>query len=142
MHFKYAHDLKELGKLATDLEVFFDEEMLNPALCHCFNLCLDELLTNIISYGYDDGPEHAAHLDMVLAGEQIVATLRDEGKAFNPLKDAPLPDLGAEIEERDIGGLGIHFCKEMMDSIEYRREDDWNILILKKSSAMPHIPED
>lgn len=141
MHFKYRHDLKELGKLAIDLEAFAEANAINPAIIHCFNLCLDEVLTNIISYGYDDGPEHAAHLDLTLENEILKAEIRDEGRAFNPLKDAPEPDLESDIEDRDIGGLGIHFCKELMDSLNYSREGDWNILSMSKSVAMP-IPED
>ncbi|WOO43258.1 ATP-binding protein [Rubellicoccus peritrichatus] len=141
MHFKYSHDLKELSQLAVDLEAFGEENAINPAIIPCFNLCLDEVLTNIISYGYDDGPEHAAHLTLSLADEIMTAEIRDEGRAFNPLEDAPEPDLESEIEDRDIGGLGIHFCKEMMDKLEYRREGDWNILTMSKSVALPALDD-
>jgi len=142
MQFKYKHDLKELTTLSQDLENFAEAESVSPAIMHCFNLCLDELLTNIISYGYDDGPEHAAYLDIVLSDGKVVATLRDQGRAFNPLLDAKEPDLEANIAERRIGGLGIHFCKEMMDALEYHRENDWNILVLTKAVEMPGLPED
>lgn len=141
MHFKYRHDLKELSQLAIDLETFGEENEISPAIIPCFNLCLDEVLTNIISYGYDDGPEHAAHLELSLKDEVMTAEIRDEGRAFNPLEDAPEPDLESDIEDRDIGGLGIHFCKEMMDKLEYRREDDWNILTMSKSVALPALDD-
>lgn len=142
MEFKYRHDLKELNQLAQDLEAYGESQDINPAIMHCFNLCLDELLTNIISYGYDDAPDHAAHLAMSYDGQTIQATLKDEGKPFNPLDEAPEPDLESELEDRCIGGLGIHFCKEMMDSITYTREGSFNVLILRKSAAMPDLPND
>lgn len=141
METKYRHDLKELSKLAEDLEAFGENQELNPGIVHCFNLCLDEILTNIISYGYDDGPEHAAHLTMTLDDDVVTAEIRDEGRPFNPLEEAPIPDLEAKLEDRDIGGLGIHFCKELMDSLSYRRDGNWNILTLKKSAKIA-LPDD
>lgn len=142
MEFKYKHDLKELSKLAEDLEAFGEANDINPAILHCFNLCLDEMLTNIISYGYDDGPEHAAYLDISLEDEMITAVLKDEGRPFNPLEEAPDPDLDAELEDRKIGGLGIHFCKELMDSLKYQRVGDWNVLNMSKSSKMSELRDD
>ncbi len=143
MEFKYHHDLKELSKLAEDLENFGESHDIHPGIMHCFNLCLDEVLTNIISYGYDEGPdEHAAHLELSLDEGTLTAVISDQGKPFNPLEEAPEPDLEAELEDREIGGLGIHFCKQMMDSLEYKREGNWNILSLSKSAEMPALPED
>lgn len=141
MEFKYKHDLKELAQLAEDLENFGEQNDLHPGVVHCFNLCLDEVLTNIISYGYDDGPEHAAHLEMTIDGDVVTAVIRDEGKAFNPLEEAPAPDLEAELEDREIGGLGIHFCKQLMDSLDYKREGTWNIFTMSKSAQMPALED-
>jgi serine/threonine-protein kinase RsbW len=56
--------------------------------------------------------------------------VEDDGRPFNPL-EAPPPDIGKPLAEREVGGLGIHLVRKMMDELEYRRENDKNLLILK-----------
>ena len=58
--------------------------------------------------------------------------ISDDGQPFNPLKDAPKPDLEAALEDRPIGGLGIHLVLTMMDEMHYRRENERNHLTLVK----------
>ncbi|WP_309399526.1 ATP-binding protein [Cerasicoccus maritimus] len=140
MHFTYHNDLSELEKLAADLEAFGDEHMVNPAIVHAFNLCLDEILTNIISYGFEDGADHRVDLELSMEGEFVVATMTDNGKEFNPLTDAKDPDLESAIEEREIGGLGIFFLKQMMDELDYQYVDGRNQLTMKKQNVS--LPED
>jgi len=140
MRFTYRNDLSELEKLARDLESFGEEHAVNPAVVHAFNLCLDEILTNIVSYGFEDGSEHEIHLDLTEKDEVVTATLVDEGKPFNPLTDAKDPDLDASVEDREIGGLGIFFMKQMMDAVDYERVDGRNCLTMSKRA--PELPED
>lgn len=145
MEFTYSRDLKELNQLALDLEAFGDAHDLNPVIVHCFNLCLDELLTNIISYGYDasdPATAEAARLTLSFDGQTVQAVLSDRARPFNPLEDAPAPDLSSELEDRCVGGLGVHFCKEMMDSLSYSYVDGQNVLVLRKSADLPGIPND
>ncbi|WP_309380007.1 ATP-binding protein [Cerasicoccus frondis] len=138
MHFTYHNDLSELEKLAADLETFGDEHMVNPAVVHAFNLCLDEILTNIISYGFEDGSDHRVDLDIEMQDDLVVAKMTDNGKEFNPLTDAKDPDLDAAIEDREIGGLGIFFLKQMMDELEYEHVNGCNCLTMKKKNvALP-----
>ena len=58
--------------------------------------------------------------------------MKSEGKAFNPLETED-PDLALDVAERKIGGLGIFLVKNVMDEIDYRREDERNILTIKKN---------
>lgn len=132
MQISYQNDLSELARLAADLEAFCQQQGLGDGIAHAFNLCLDELMTNIINYGFEDGGPHQIHLEMERKGDEVVATLRDSGKAFNPLNDAAEPDLQADLEDREIGGLGVFFVKQMMDAIDYRRDGNQNVLTLKK----------
>ncbi len=140
MRFTYENQLSELEKLAGNLEAFGEQEDVNLAVIHAFNLCLDEILTNIISYGFDDKDEHVVTLDITREGDVICAVMEDPGKEFNPLTDAKEPDLDASIEEREIGGLGIFFLKQMMDELEYERVGDHNRLTMKKKIV--ELPED
>jgi len=134
MRFTYRNDLSELEKLAKDLETFGEKHGINPAVMHAFNLCLDEILTNIVSYGFDDGQEDEVELEIEEKDEVVTATIIDHGKSFNPLTEAQEPDLEASVEDRAIGGLGIFFMKQMMDSVDYQRINDCNCLTMSKSA--------
>lgn len=132
MTFTYCNDLSELARLATDLESFGEAHQLTPALVHAFNLCLDEVLTNIISYGYDEPAPHAVSITLSCDNGTVTAVVTDHGKPFNPLEEAPEPDLDADIEDRPIGGLGVFFLKQMMDDVRYERMGHANQLTLSK----------
>jgi anti-sigma regulatory factor (Ser/Thr protein kinase) len=128
MHCHYRNDLAELNRLAADIELFASENGIDHATAQNFNLCLDELFTNIVSYGFTDGRHHDVRLELRATAKEIVAILRDDGNAFDPLTQAPQPDLDAPIEERKIGGLGVYFVKTLMSRVHYRRDHQWNII--------------
>lgn len=123
--------LEEIPNLAQAIENFAEANNLPEHTVFQINLCLDELLTNTISYGFPEGGEHEIPVAITLQGEMLVIDLRDDGLAFNPLERSE-PDTSQGIEERPIGGLGIHLVRNMMDEIEYRRESGQNVLVMKK----------
>lgn len=131
LNFSLTNKLEEIPTLAQAIEDFAEVNNLPGQLIFQVNLCLDELLTNTISYGFPEGGEHVISVGMTLEGEKMVITIRDDGIAFNPLEQSE-PDTSQGIEERPIGGLGIHLVRNMMDEIEYRRESGKNILVMKK----------
>lgn len=95
-------------------------------------LSIEEAVENVVRYAYEGGIgwlEAGTSLDedtLVLTVE-----LRDAGVPFNPLERED-PDITLGAEERDIGGLGIFLCKQMMDTINYRYEAGNNILTMTK----------
>lgn len=93
-------------------------------------LALDEVLVNVVRYAYEDEEDHVIHVVARWDGEQITIEVQDDGKPFNPL-EAPEPDTDGSLDEREIGGLGIHLARTMMDSLSYNREIDTNILTLR-----------
>lgn len=95
------------------------------------NVVLDELLSNIIKYGYADSAVHEIHLTLSASDTAVEIGIEDDGKSFNPLT-LPEPDLNLSIAERPIGGLGIHFVRKLMDKVAYHRGNDRNYLFLKK----------
>jgi len=125
------NNLDELEKLSTNLEEFFEENDIAPKILFQVNLALDELVTNIISYGYSDGFVHEVLIEISFADSTISLTVSDDGVAFNPMT-IPEPDLNQSAEDREIGGLGIHFVRKNMDCMEYQRLDGRNIVSLKK----------
>ncbi len=126
------NDIAELEKLNMVLEEFFEENEIDPLVLFKINLALDELVTNIISYGYPDGSVREVIIELSFNCNKLMITLSDDGVAFNPL-DIPEADINKSAEEREIGGLGIHFVRKTMDDLVYQRVDGRNILSLTKS---------
>lgn len=104
-------------------------------------IAAEEIFVNIACYAYP--PETAADsaepsretggaMVRIAIADEVVLAFEDKGKAYNPLeRDDPDTAIGAE--EREIGGLGIYMVKKMMDAVEYRREEDKNILLIRKA---------
>jgi anti-sigma regulatory factor (Ser/Thr protein kinase) len=91
----------------------------------------EELFINIASYAYP-GTTGKAAVRMGRDGQRLVMQFEDSGLAFNPLEQK-LPDTGAGIEERKIGGLGIYLTQKWMDEIVYKRDNGKNVLTLYKA---------
>jgi serine/threonine-protein kinase RsbW len=126
-----VNDRSEVERLSRLVEAFGEAEGLPTESIFSVNLALDEVVTNIIRYAYDDGRKHSIVIRLALEDGVLSAQVEDDGRAFNPL-EMPPPDITASIEDRPIGGLGIHLVRSVMNSVEYRREDGRNVLIMKK----------
>ncbi|MBI9075647.1 MAG: ATP-binding protein [Desulfatibacillum sp.] len=124
------NDFDELGRLCIRVNDFLDVNQLCPRVVYGVNLALEEILTNIFKYGYDDeAREHeiAVHLEVQDSG--IAMTIVDDGHQFD-VESAPEPDLTTPISERTVGGLGIHLIRNMLNTLNYHRIDDKNVLEL------------
>ena len=95
-------------------------------------IAVDEIFSNIASYAYN--PETGVAAVRIEAGENITIEFEDSGAPYNPLT-APAPDISLPAQKREIGGLGIFMVKNIMDSVEYRREGNKNILTVKKNTG-------
>ena len=127
-----VNDRSEVERLSRLVDAFGEAQGLQPDAIFSVNLALDEVVTNIIRYAHaDDGRKHPIVVRLTLEPGVLTAEVEDDGRAFNPL-EAPAPDLHASIEERPVGGLGIHLVRSVMSSVEYRREDGRNVLTMKK----------
>jgi anti-sigma regulatory factor (Ser/Thr protein kinase) len=105
-----------------------------PAADHFASLTIEELVTNCIKYGYDDSAEHTIEVELKLSAGELVLTVTDDGHPFNPL-ELPEPDTSLPMEERPIGGLGIHLLRKISDRMDYARTEGRNRLTLHKSLA-------
>jgi len=97
------------------------------------NIAIDELFSNIANYAYN--PEVGPATVSVEVEEDplsVVITFIDEGKPYDPLARED-PNTHLEIEDREIGGLGIFMVKKSMDDITYEYKDGHNILKIKKN---------
>ena len=132
--FELKSKLSELKTLCRHLEDCGNVLELPQKCLFEINLGLDELFTNIISYGFEDGLEHQIKFSLAMEKETLVVQVEDDGKPFNPL-DAAGPEVSQDLDSINIGGLGIHLVKNMMDDIDYQRVEGKNKLILKKCVA-------
>lgn len=94
-------------------------------------VALDEIMTNIVDYGYTDGGEHEIRVRVRVLDNALEATIEDDGQPFNPL-ERPTPDTHAPLRERRIGGVGLHFVRNLMTDVRYDRVGDRNRLVLRK----------
>src|SRR5690606_29375570 len=92
-------------------------------------LILDELLSNAIRHAFPDGGAHAIDLKFRVRRSGLEATVEYGGVAFDPAT-APLPERRSSLDERPLGGLGVHFVRELADELRYRRVGDRNRVIL------------
>jgi serine/threonine-protein kinase RsbW len=130
--FELKSNLSELDILCERLESICQSLNLSQKCKFEINLALDELFTNIISYGFDDNEEHVIEITIELEPDQVVLRVEDDGIPFNPV-EASAPEVGCSVETCKVGGLGIHLIKNLMDEICYRRCDNRNVLFMKKN---------
>ncbi|PKL85476.1 MAG: ATP-binding protein [Ignavibacteriae bacterium HGW-Ignavibacteriae-1] len=126
---KLRNEISELRTLASGLETFAEQAELAPKVAYNLSLCLDELVTNIINYGYPKHENGEIDINIKSDTDKITITISDSGIEFNPL-DRESPNVEAPLEERTVGGLGIFIVKKLCDSITYRRSHGRNILTL------------
>ena len=128
---RLQNDFSELPATAEKVAEFLESHGTPPDMVFAADLAIEELVTNIIKYGYDDSDPHEILVRLSLSDGDLVIQIEDDGHEFNPF-DQPTPDIHAPLEEREIGGLGIHFVKNLLDTCEYQRTGDRNIVTLTK----------
>ena len=132
--FELKSSLSELDRLCQNLETFGKKFGFSKKLIFEINLALDELFTNIISYGFKDDEEHVIKVTLTPQNNELRLCIEDDGTPFNPI-DFETPDVSSSVENCKIGGLGIHIMKKLMDEVCYQRCGDKNVLNLKKKVA-------
>jgi serine/threonine-protein kinase RsbW len=126
--------LSELDRLRQLVTEFGERHHLPPKVLFALNLALEEVVTNVIFYAYEDEAEHHIFIRLSIWKGEVVAEVEDDGRPFNPL-EVPRPDLESPLEERPIGGLGLHLVRNLMDEVQYRRHNDRNLFLIRKSVA-------
>ena len=121
--------LGEIPNAIKRFEEFAVEHDLRPAVRRSISLVLDELLNNTISYAYPDVGNHTISVRGELMLDRLVVTISDDGIPFNPFSRAT-PDTKLSIEDREIGGLGMHLVRNLMNEALYTRRADHNEVTL------------
>ena len=129
--FELKNCLSELDTLCENLEKYGRQIGLSQKMIFELNLALDELFTNIISYGLKDDRDHLIRITLTPEKEVLGLCVEDDGIAFDPT-ECDQPDVSCSVSQCKIGGLGIHIINKLMDEICYERCGNKNILQLKK----------
>jgi anti-sigma regulatory factor (Ser/Thr protein kinase) len=131
---RLRNDLQETRQVGPWVESFVRQAKLPRPVQDALDLSLVEWITNIISYAYEDAGEHWITVRFLAGDDQARAVVEDDGREFNPLTRPPV-DTTAPLETRAIGGLGIHMIRQLMDAVEYRRENGRNALTMTKRTG-------
>lgn len=126
--------VEDLELLDESIDEIAEEGAWEDRLANQIRLVLEELIVNVINYAYDDQDDslHDIEVDITSDDEQVVMELADDGKAFDPSKEAPSPDLASNVTSRPIGGLGIHLIFKLTDHVAYVRKAGMNRLTVTK----------
>jgi anti-sigma regulatory factor (Ser/Thr protein kinase) len=131
MEVHISNRLDEMSTIITMVENFGVKHSVPGVVINELNLVLDEVLSNIISYGYSESATGRITVRLNYQPGEVSAEVRDDGKPFDPLQ-ANSPDIAGTVQSRRVGGLGIHFMKELMDNVAYARVGNENRLVVRK----------
>ena len=120
---------RELPSAVATAEAFCTANHIPEEISNRMKLALDEVLSNIVKYAYDEPECGIIDVELTYADRRLVATVGDSGKPFNPLLFPGRPTSGPLASRRE-GGLGIVFVTRLMDSVDYDRSGDQNRLTL------------
>jgi anti-sigma regulatory factor (Ser/Thr protein kinase) len=117
---KIPGNAAQLARLGQEVVAFLEEQAVPPRAAYAIQLVLEELITNIIDYAYDDAKTHKIGVRVALEAGHGVVQIEDDGRPFDPL-GAPEADIRRPLEERPIGGLGLHLVRETVERMDYHR---------------------
>jgi serine/threonine-protein kinase RsbW len=128
--FILKNNLAEIKSLTDILCKLCEENSIcNKVLCDV-SLALEEIFANIVHYAYEDNEEHLVKIHIKIRDNVLALEIKDDGKPFNPL-EIPKTNTEAPFEERNIGGLGIHLVRNLIDELEYKQVKGKNVLTMK-----------
>ena len=131
-HFVIENQIGELSTLAEQIDDLAAQWDLGQAMAMNINLVVEEAVSNIIFYAFNNNNKHKIKISISLENKLLTIKITDDGIPFNPLEQQQ-PDINLPAEERPVGGLGIFLISHMMDELNYIRKGNQNILTLYKS---------
>ncbi len=129
-----AADSGQLPGLLRFLQAFWRAEHLPPAESLPFELALEEVFVNVATHGTPAQAAPAVELSLAVADGSVSLAIEDDGPAFDPLS-LPAPDVGAGLEQRRVGGLGVYLVRQLMDEVRYERRGTRNRLCMSRRLA-------
>jgi anti-sigma regulatory factor (Ser/Thr protein kinase) len=122
--------LEGLPEVMDTVDGFCDAVAASPQDAHALLLAIEEAVSNVLQHGYGGMPRPVTLVLEATAADRVRATITDRAPPFNPLA-RPEVNTSLPLEERAIGGLGVHLVKKLMDTTLYERRDGQNILTME-----------
>jgi len=132
LHLSLINNRVEVARLTAAVDAFARANGISDDDLHNIHLILDELVINVIKYAYADTRPHTIDVRLGLQGTLLTIVIEDDGRPYDPTA-RPAPNLDLPIEQRPIGGLGVHIVKTLSDSFVYRRVDDRNVVTVTRT---------
>jgi serine/threonine-protein kinase RsbW len=124
------NNLKELAALIDKASAFLESQSLPGPAFYKAHLVLEEVLTNIVKYAFEDASEHEISVLLAVNDADLMIRFVDDGREFDPLA-VPPPAMRESLEESSEGGLGVYLVRKSVNSIEYSRDQSKNVLETK-----------
>lgn len=122
---------ENLNTLLLEIEELIEDKRISIKSKLQLELIIEELFVNICSYAYEDVGDIKIQYELLEDPLRIIVTFIDTGIEFNPLNKIG-PDLTLTAEQRDVGGLGLTIVRKNVDKIDYKYENNQNILTIEK----------
>jgi len=134
--------LSDLAQVHVWIESLASRHMIPASTQFAMNLCLEEVLSNIVQHGYSGKPDHSIAVHFVSPGkDNFVFVVEDQAPPFNPV-DGPEPPALNPLDEIHIGGQGIRLLRRFADALEYRATPTGNRLSIGFTAAGSAIAKD
>ena len=125
------NDVQEVPQLNVFVDEVCEQADFDMSTTLKLNLAIEEAVVNVMNYAYPAGEKGDVDIEAMINDEYLVFVISDSGTPFDPTAKAEV-DTTLSVEERGIGGLGIHLIRQIMDTINYKRVDGKNVLTLRK----------
>lgn len=122
--------INAVSQLAEFLSEILEKEDVSFEVENALQLAAEEAAVNIITHGYQ-GTSGLIEVRCTVEEQEVILCICDEAPFFNPLS-LPTPDIEAGIDDRQIGGLGVHLIRSLMDEVRYKERKSGNCLIMHK----------
>lgn len=136
MRHSFSYEIRNhsgaLQSLKHELDKTLFAQERDPAVRSTVLLVADELVSNLLKYGFKEGSEQYSRVNITLDDDWLEIELKDNGQCFNPLIHAKPRTLEGNLSQRQVGGLGVYLVLKMMDETRYEWIEPWNCLTLRK----------
>ena len=126
------NDVQEVPVMTEFVEKTAEQAHLDPSTTMTLTLAIEEAVANIMKYAYPEGEVGSIEINATINEGSLSFTIKDSGTPFDPTQ-VKKADITLSAEDREIGGLGIHLIRNIMDTVEYHHTSNQNILTLTKN---------
>lgn len=131
LKFQISNTLESLPGRTAEITKYLEQNGVPHSAVYFANLALEELVSNVVKYGYDDNADHIIEVKLTISDVELTIEIVDDGHPFNPCTQCE-PDTSLPAEDRPIGGLGLHLVRQMSDRFHWKYRDGKNCVCVVK----------